>query len=212
MQARSLLFNRIVKTLMVKAGSRGSSDVYIRIGNTGLGLILLGIGIWWAARNLLGVGPWFTGALWAALTVTAAVMYLNSRRTRWLTAAYLAAAVTAYEVLDITLGGVLPGSLVLVFLGAGFAAVYQFATRPANWPLVAGAFVAAIGVASLLLSIAFMQARYVIPAVLVIWGVYTLWTNMRGGGGKGHGGGAGDVPEAQWHYLNEHNDQNRDDT
>lgn len=155
-------------------------DMRVRVDGPWLAVLLIGLGAWFLVREVFALGPWFAPATLAVLTAAAAAAWLiTGRRLRWLTAAWLLGAWTAYKALDAYLTGGLPFAFFFAFLGLGFLGVYVLAVRPALWPLVPASLL--LGLATLLwmISVGLTLAPYLVPVALIAYGAWLL-TRRRG--------------------------------
>lgn len=150
--------------------------IQFEIGRYWLGLLGICIGLWFAARQVFDLGPWFTPATLGVLTLTALVAWFFTHRALgWLVGTYMFGFWALYELADLTLGGTLPGSLLLLFWGAAFLLLYGLHTRPFRWPLIPAAALMGLGTFFYVVGVGIATARYWLPVALIIWGISALF-------------------------------------
>ena len=169
---------------MLHLAHGGGEPVFIRLNNRAFGVILVLVGAWFVARIILRPGPWFTGTTWAVLTLAAFAYAAYTRAPGWLVVGFLAAGTAAYAYLNAYLPGGLPGSFYFVFLALGCYALYQFVTRPARWPLLMAALLLALATLFWVLHLAVKFALYLVPLILLVWGLNLLFSARRSPGGR----------------------------
>ncbi|BDG62292.1 hypothetical protein [Caldinitratiruptor microaerophilus] len=149
--------------------------VYEYSGRPWLALLMLGLGLWLLVREVFGLGPWFGPATLGALAAYFAFLYIRrERRLEWLVAAWLLGMWALYLALGIVLGGPLPFAFFFVLLGLGFMGVYATGTRPATWPVMAASALFALGTIVWVLGIGLALLPYVLPLVLIGYGIWLL--------------------------------------
>jgi hypothetical protein len=163
--------------------------VRVVVSSYSFGLMLLAVGIWLLLKSALGLGWYFTAGTLAVLALVAWCYYLVKKEMGYVVAGWLLVAWAAYAALDGLLLGQLPGSAWLVFLGIGFLVVYGLHTRPGRWPLIPASILLGLGtffwVVGTALRWTFALAPYLLPALLVAWGVWLLvgWRRKKDAGG-----------------------------
>lgn len=156
--------------------------MYVRLGRTTMGIVLVLIGAWFIVKLVLHPGPWFAGATWVLLTLLASAYAAYTRAPGWVLVAFLSAGTAAYAFADAYLG--LPGSFYFVFLALGCFGLYQFVTRPFRWPLYLAAVLLGMATVFFIMGIAIRFALYLLPLLLLIWGVSLLLQSGPRRGGR----------------------------
>lgn len=147
-----------------------------------LAVLLLAVGLWLLVREVFGFGPWFAVASLGTLAGYYAFQYMwRERRLEALVAAWLLGMWALYVALGALLGARLPVAFFFVLLGFGFVGVYLTGTRPATWPLLLASGFFALATIVWVLGLGLALAPYLLPVLLIGYGVWLLREHRRQG-------------------------------